>query len=112
MPDVADLVIFGLTRKGKTFRPSDWNERLAGLTSAFGADRKLVYSPLVKPMAIGGVRVLLAGHALAGLEPRLWEFLLHFARDNDLVTARVEGALTDPSRIAPPAPQTEPQEPV
>ena len=110
----SDLVIFGLTRKGRTFRPSDWNERLAGLTSAFGADRKVVYSPLVEPMTIGSVRVLLAGHALSDLEPRLWEFLLHFARDNDLVIGRIEGALDDPSRITPPAPaaRTEPQEPV
>jgi hypothetical protein len=110
----SDLVLFGSTRKGRTFRPSDWNERLAGLTSAFGADRKLVYSPLVKPMTIGGVRVLVVGHALAELEPRLWEFMLHFARDNDLVVDRVEDALADPAGIAPPvrAARTEPQEPV
>ena len=110
----SDLVIFGMTRKGRTFRPSDWNERLAGLTSAFGADRKLVYSPLVKPMSVAGTRILLAGHALAELEPRLWDFLLHFARDNDLVTMLVDGALADPSRVVPPtaAPRAEPQEPV
>jgi len=30
-----ELYILGITRQGKTFRPSDWAERLAGVMSQF-----------------------------------------------------------------------------
>ena len=57
-----DVVIWGITTGGKSFRPSDWTERLAGLTSAFGEDRKLVYSPLVLPVMIDGARAVIVGY--------------------------------------------------
>jgi hypothetical protein len=109
-----DAVIFGLTNRGARFRPSDWNERLAGLTSAFGADRKLTYSPLVHPMDVGGASALVVGGSLAEMEPRLWQFLMQFARDNDLVVTRVSGALAQPHAIVAPsvARGGEPREPV
>ena len=109
-----DVVVFGVTPAGRKFRPSDWNERLAGLTSDFGADHKLDYSPLVRPMAVQGVQALVVGGTLAELQPRLWQFVLHFARDNDLVVARVAGALAQPGLLqAPVAPVSgEPREPV
>ncbi|RIX67821.1 DUF3579 domain-containing protein, partial [Acidovorax cavernicola] len=34
-PNSQELFIQGLTRDGKTFRPSDWAERLAGVMSQF-----------------------------------------------------------------------------
>ncbi|HWD17039.1 MAG TPA: DUF3579 domain-containing protein, partial [Casimicrobiaceae bacterium] len=77
-----DLVLFGVTHAGRTFRPSDWAERLAGLTSAFGPDQKLVYSPLVSPVSVRGVKALIVGRALEALEPRLFQFFRNFARDN------------------------------
>ena len=54
-----EIYILGVTRSGKTFRPSDWAERLAGLTSAFGHDQKLSYSPFVRPVAIRGVKAVI-----------------------------------------------------
>jgi hypothetical protein len=109
-----DAVVFGLTNRGARFRPSDWNERLAGLTSAFGQDHKLTYSPLVRPMDVDGVTALIVGGELAAAEPRLWQFLTQFARDNDLVVTRIEGALARPHEIAVPsiARGGEPREPV
>lgn len=109
-----DAVIFGMTHVGGKFRPSDWNERLAGLTSAFGADHKLAYSPLVCPMGVQGVQTLVVGGTLAQVEPRLWQFLLQFARDNDLIVARLAGALAQPGLLQAPAPAraVEPREPV
>ena len=109
-----DAVIFGLTNRGARFRPSDWNERLAGLTSVFGSDHKLTYSPLVYPMDIGGASALVVGGSLADVEPRLWQFLLQFARDNDLVVTRMPGALERPQDIVTPsvARGGEPREPV
>ena len=98
-----DAVIWGITNGGRVFRPSDWAERLAGLTSAFGHDQKLAYSPLVRPVTIGGVKAVIVGHELETVEPRLHQFLLGFARDNELQVARAEGALAAPQRLAPPA---------
>lgn len=107
-----DVVLWGFSRSGRTFRPSDWAERLAGLTSAFGQGR-LSYSPHVQPMIVQGFRALVVGSQLAVLEPRLHQFLLDFARDNELVLTRVENALADPASLVPPRPVArEPQEPV
>jgi hypothetical protein len=98
-----DVVIWGITREGRTFRPSDWAERLAGLTSAFGHDQKLSYSPFVRPVAIRGVKAVIVGQTLEALEPRLYHFLLNFARDNELQTAFAFGRDGAPRRAAPPS---------
>lgn len=112
----ADLVIWGVTRDGRPFRPSDWCDRLAGLVSVFGSDQRLAYSPLVRPVTVaGGVRAVVVGQALAELEPRLYAFLSAFARDNDLQTSEVEDALVASHRLVPPARARaagEPREPV
>lgn len=112
--DDADLVIWGITTTGRTFRPSDWAERLAGLTSAFGPNQKLIYSPLVQPVSVRGVKAVIVGHDLATLEPRLFQFFSHFARDNDLRVNRVENALANPDALIDPyaAMREEPHEPV
>jgi hypothetical protein len=110
-----DVVIWGLTSAGRPFRPSDWAERLAGLTSAFGHDQKLAYSPYVRPITVAGVKAVIVGHELAALEPRLFAFLLHFARDNELVVAREAKARAAPQALVPPPlarPAREPKEPV
>ena len=111
-----DAVIWGFNAAGRPFRPSDWAERLAGLTAAFGHERKVAYSPLVQPMLIGDARAVVVGDALRELEPRLFRFLVQFARDNHLVVEFVVGALDQPQSLVPPRPARpasgEPQEPV
>ena len=110
----ADLVIWGVTLGGRPFRPSDWAERLAGLVSVFGTDQRLLYSPFVRPVTVGGVRGVVVGCALATLEPRLFAFLAGFARDNALVNVEVAGALDAPHLLIPPVSRapSEPREPV
>jgi Protein of unknown function (DUF3579) len=98
-----DVVIWGITHAGKTFRPSDWTERIAGLTSAFGEDRKVVYSPLVLPVRVAGVRAVIVGHELEAIEVRLFRFLLSFAKDNELQVARIRDARASPHAMTPPA---------
>jgi hypothetical protein len=114
MHEDADLVMWGVTAAGRKFRPSDWAERLAGCTSAFGAEHKLAYSPLVLPVSEHGVSAVIVGRELATLEPRLFQFFRNFARDNALQITWVEDALAAPERLAPPLAPTraEPQEPV
>ena len=97
-----DVVIWGVTAAGRPFRPSDWTDRIAGLTSAFGEDRKLIYSPLVLPVQVGGARAVIVGHELDANEPRLFRFLISFAQDNELQVVRIRDARASPDRLVPP----------
>ena len=79
-----EIVIRGETLAGKTFRPSDWAERLCGVMSAFGAERRMEYSPYVQPISSGGVKCVVVSVELEELEPMAYKFLLNFAKDNEL----------------------------
>jgi hypothetical protein len=86
-----EVFIQGLTKEGRTFRPSDWAERLAGAMSCFrpggvqgGIGAFIGYSPYCVPRVINGVKCVIVNEALRGLEPMAWDFVMNFARDNDL----------------------------
>ena len=86
-----EYIIQGVTRDGATFRPSDWAERLAGAMSCFrpegvqgGIGAFIGYSPYCVPRVIGGVKCVLVNEALRGIEPMAWDFVMNFARDNQL----------------------------
>ncbi|MBL8289173.1 MAG: DUF3579 domain-containing protein [Rubrivivax sp.] len=91
--------IHGVTNAGKVFRPSDWAERLAGAMSSFrpGAPRGgaagigafIGYSPYCVPQVIDNVRCVLVNEALRDIEPMAWDFVMDFARDNDLPVTEV-----------------------
>jgi hypothetical protein len=85
MPDTpVEFVIQGTTEEGKTFRPSDWAERLCGVMAAFGSDQHLAYSPYVHPITSNGIRCVVVDMRLEGIEPMAYRFLQSFAKDNDL----------------------------
>lgn len=84
-----EVFIRGITRQGRTFRPSDWAERLAGVMSPFrpgGAQpgSHLSYSPWVIPTVIGGIKCVIVSRELREHEPMAWDFVMNFARDNEL----------------------------
>jgi hypothetical protein len=81
----AAIIIQGVTRAGRAFRPSDWAERLCGVLSTFGGDQQMRYSPHVRPLVMDGVRCVFVQPALREIEPRAYRFLLDFASDNELV---------------------------
>ena len=88
--------IHGLTLEGRTFRPSDWAERLAGAMSSFrpggssgGIGAFIGYSPYCVPQVVDGVKCVLVSEALKGIEPMAWDFVMNFARDNQLQVAEV-----------------------
>lgn len=92
-PDVKEVFVLGVTRAGKTFRPSDWAERLAGAMSSFrpgggggGIGAYIGYSPYCVPQVVDGVKCVLVNEALRDIEPMAWDFVMNFARDNDLQT--------------------------
>lgn len=78
------VIIVGITRQGKKFRPSDWAERLCGVLSAFGAEKRMKYSPYVSPGDYAGEKAVFVDGALYEVEPMAYRFVLNFADDNDL----------------------------
>ena len=86
MPDEfnGEVVIRGVTVQGRTFRPSDWADRLAGIVGHVGNDNRLNYSPDVQPVTRAGVRCVVINRRLDGQDARIFKFLLDFARENDL----------------------------
>ena len=82
--DALEIVIVGTTAAGRTFRPSDWAERLCGMMSVFSEDRHLSYSPYLKPVMSAGVRCVVVDVELKRIDPTAYEFLFGFARDNEL----------------------------
>ena len=87
-----EVFIQGITRDGRTFRPSDWAERLAGVMSSFrpgGAQpgSHLNYSPWCIPTVIEGVKCVIVHRDLRDYEPMAWDFVINFAKDNDLQVA-------------------------
>lgn len=84
------FTIIGRTPDGKSFRPSDWADRLCGIMSVFGADRKMKFSPYVRPASTAnGDKCVIVDGRLHKLEPLAYKFLTNFAADNEL---RVEYA--------------------
>ncbi len=81
------FIIVGLTQDGKKFRPSDWADRLCGVMSAFGAEKKMKYSPYVGPGDYMGEKAVFVDGRLQEVEPMAYRFLLNFANDNNLQIA-------------------------
>ena len=88
--------IEGITRDGKTFRPSDWAERLAGALSSFrpggasGIGGHIGYSPYCIPRVVGGVKCVIVDEALRDIELMALDFVMNFARDNNLVVTEIQ----------------------
>ena len=92
------MFIQGTTLEGRTFRPSDWAERLAGAMACFrpggakgGIGSFIGYSPYCVPRLINDVKNVIVDERLKALEPMAWDFVMNFARDNKLQV--VEGCL-------------------
>ena len=89
-----EIFIQGITLDGRTFRPGDWAERLAGAMSCFrpdgargGIGAYIGYSPYCVPRVINGVKCVIVNETLRELEPMAWDFVMNFARDNHLQTS-------------------------
>ncbi|MGJ8620405.1 MAG: DUF3579 domain-containing protein [Methylophilaceae bacterium] len=86
-----EIIIQSLTRDGKRFRPSDWVDRICSSYATFGEDRKLRYSPYLKPEMIDGVRCLAVDMHLKTANPEGFEELMEFAKENQLNILNEEG---------------------
>jgi len=90
-------LIKGIKQSGDVFRPSDWAERLASAVAQFCPShrpvstdsakfhRSLGYSLDVIPKTVDGVKCILLDSNLEQTSLITFNFVLAFARDNDLV---------------------------
>ncbi|HLA75336.1 MAG TPA: DUF3579 domain-containing protein [Gammaproteobacteria bacterium] len=85
MSDTEELIVEGLRKDGKPFRPSDWIERIACQLASFGPDHRLHYSNYVHPCLISGLMCLVVKKTLRQENPVAYEFVLKFAHENNLV---------------------------
>ena len=98
--DANEFLIVGMTIEGKTFRPSDWSERLTGVMSQFrpGGPQPgshLGYSPWCHPVVRDGVKCVVVHNDLREHDVMAWDFCVNFARDNNL---QVEHGPQEPRR--------------
>ncbi|MDZ7804634.1 DUF3579 domain-containing protein [Thiohalophilus sp.] len=78
------VVIRGVNQEGSRLRPGDWAERLGANLAHFGRDNRLCYDQAVQPCIIDGEKCLVVARGLADSNPEAYEFLMSFARSNDL----------------------------
>lgn len=86
MPDSENkkIVIEGITSQGKTFRPSDWAERMSGTMASFKNSR-IHYSPLLQPSVnTDGYKCVLLDPKLKESSPQVYQAILEFAKANHL----------------------------
>jgi hypothetical protein len=57
--------------------------------TAGGIGAYIGYSPYCVPQVVDGVKCVLVSEALKGIEPMAWDFVMNFARDNQLPVAEV-----------------------
>jgi hypothetical protein len=86
----SEYFIQGITKDGSKFRPSDWAERLAGAMSCYcpgaqGPNAYLQYSRYVRPVLLGDLKCVILDSRLRDTEPMAFDFVMNFAKDNDLV---------------------------
>jgi len=109
-PNPDEIVIYGTTSNGKTFRPSDWAERLCGILSSFDKGNRLSYHQWVRPLLIGKIRSVAVGKQLETINPPMFRFLMDFAADNDLrvldeaMLRELANEQSQPAEAPPPQP--------
>ena len=76
-------VLIGLTADGRKFRPSDWAERMCGSLCTF-RNRRMYYSPLLRPAIRDGIKCVLVDDGLYAKEPGIHQQIFDFAKTNSL----------------------------
>ncbi len=93
MSTTRKIIIEGVTEDGRTFRPSDWIERISGSLSTFGSDRRIRYSHYLQPQTLDGKKCLVVDTELREKNPGAFAFLMDFAKGNKLRIRENDGPL-------------------
>ncbi|HFE37837.1 MAG TPA: DUF3579 domain-containing protein [Gammaproteobacteria bacterium] len=78
------MIIRGITKDGRKFRPSDWAERMSGMLSHFGEDHRVYYSPKLRPISIEGIKCIAIDTSLKQSHPEIFKQIMNFAKRNEL----------------------------
>lgn len=90
-----EIVIRGVTKDGRKFRPSDWSERLYYAVAGYGPNRQVTFNPYMKIVVKGDGKCVVVDLRLQDDDPMIFDFLVGFARDNDLVVTDQDGNPVD-----------------
>ncbi|SCZ61173.1 DUF3579 domain-containing protein [Thiohalomonas denitrificans] len=78
------IIIKGVTRDGRKFRPSDWAQRLTTAVARPGPKGRVRFHPKVAMTTKDGVNCVVIDRSLEEEDPMLFEFLTNFADFNNL----------------------------
>ena len=79
-----EWLILGITPEGRTFRPSDWVERLCGALASYDQTGRWVYSEYAQPVIHEGQMGIRLQSTLQNINPIAYQFFMDFALDNRL----------------------------
>ncbi len=79
-----EWLILGITPEGRSFRPSDWVERLCGALACYDRQGRWVYSEYAQPVIHKGQVGIRLKAVLQNIHPIAYQFIMDFARDNRL----------------------------
>ena len=79
-----EWLILGITSEGRTFRPSDWGERLCGTLASYDQTGRWVYSEYAQPVIHEGQMGIRLQSALQNINPVAYQFFMDFALNNRL----------------------------
>lgn len=83
LPETEKFIVLGIMPNGRKFRPSDWAERMCGTLSTF-RNRRIYYSPLLRPAVIEGIKAVVVDRNLEEKHPKVFAEVLAFAEKNQL----------------------------
>ena len=87
---MSKIIIQGLTQNGKKFRPSDWAERLCGAVASYDKNRRITFHPCVSLATMDNIKCVVVEASLEQDEDMLYDFLIDFADENNLMVIRPE----------------------
>ncbi|MDX1810445.1 MAG: DUF3579 domain-containing protein [Gammaproteobacteria bacterium] len=79
------IIIQGVTKDGRKFRPSDWAERMSGMMSTFGDDHRIHYSSRLRPITHEGNKCIALDTSIRESHPAIYRQIMDFADRNQLV---------------------------
>ena len=80
------IIISGKTNDGRTFRPSDWPERLYYAVASYGPHGQVTFNPFVTIKMLSDGRCVVVDVRLRDDDPIIYSFVTGFARDHSLKT--------------------------